>query len=203
MKNKQNPLAKFWNFVWNGNSIWSWIVSILLIFVIVKFIFFPILSLTFATSLPLVVVESSSMHHPGSFVGNVIGTQNVFNIWWENSKDWYIKNNINKEEAEKWSLRTGLEKGDIVIISGWKPSKNGDIIVFDGNAKHPIIHRVINVSQLQGKTIYSTKGDNNPSQLATEKQISEDQIIGKAVFVIPKIGYLKLFFVEILKAIRG
>lgn len=201
MELKKNSLKEFWNFVWNGNSIWSWIVSIILLFIIVKFIFFPVLSLVFATKLPLVVVESSSMHHPGNFIGNIIGTQKSFDLWWDNSKEWYLNHGISKEQAEKWKLKGGLEKGDIVILSGWKQAKQGDIIVFNGNTKHPIIHRVVNINELGNKKIYSTKGDNNFDQLQTEKKIQEDAIVGKAVFVIPKIGWLKLFFVEILKPI--
>ena len=59
---KQN-IKKSWNWIWNSDSILSWIVALILIFIVVKFIFFPSLSLIFGTSLPLAGVESSSMDH--------------------------------------------------------------------------------------------------------------------------------------------
>jgi hypothetical protein len=45
----------------------------------------------------------------------------------------------------------------------------------------------------------STKGDNNAGQLAVEKEISKEKIVGKAIFRIPKAGWAKLFFVEVGK----
>lgn len=188
---------KVWNFIWHEDSVWSWIVSLILAFIIVKFIFFPLLSLIFASPLPLVVVESGSMHHPGSFLGNIFSTQTSFNEWWTQSSNWYLENNINKEKASSWKLRTGLEIGDIVLISGRGTIKVGDIIVFQANQVYPIIHRVINITEVDNELVYSTKGDNNPGQLSAEKQIKESQILGKALFRLPKIGWIKLFFVKL------
>jgi len=195
-------LKKTWNFIWNDDSIWSWIISIILAFIIVKFIFFPLLSLALGTSMPLVVVESGSMHHPGSFIGNAIGLEDNFKIWWENSKSWYESTGITKEEASTWPLKTGLEQGDIVIVTKTKEPEIGDIIIFNANKKHPIIHRIVNIKSVNGNLVYSTKGDNNPGQLAIEKQIPKDVIIGKAVFKIPKLGWLKLGLVEFIEKLK-
>ena len=144
-----SDVKKFWNWLWHSDSILSWIVALIFIFIIVKFIFFPLISLILATALPLVVVESGSMHHPGSFFGNTFSTQNSFNSWWESSSDWYDPRNITKTQAESWPLRTGLEKGDIVIISGWSEPHEGDIIVFNGNQQYPIIHRVMKIETIK------------------------------------------------------
>ena len=56
-------VKKGWDWVWNSDSWLSWVVALVIIFVFVKFVFFPILSLMFGTSLPLAGVESSSMDH--------------------------------------------------------------------------------------------------------------------------------------------
>lgn len=201
-ENIKEKTKKFFDWLWNSDSIWSWIISLILAFIIVRFIFFPLLSLAFAASLPLVVVESGSMHHPGNFIGNSLGLQGSFETWWQQSGAWYEGRNITKQEAKSWPLRTGLEKGDIVVVMGYGKPKIGDIIVFEANQAHPVIHRVINKSVINGKTVYSTKGDNNPDQLYSEKQISEEAIIGKAVIRIPKLGWLKLVFVEIINSFR-
>tara|TARA_Y100000310_G_C20681603_1_gene816296 strand:- start:2711 stop:3319 length:609 start_codon:yes stop_codon:yes gene_type:complete len=196
-------LNKIYIFLWKDDSIWSWIVSLILAFIIVKFIFFPFLSLILGTAMPLVVIESGSMHHPGGFVGNTFSLQDNFNIWWNQKGDWYLKEGISKSEASSWSLRTGLEMGDIVIVSSASNLEIGDIIIFQAGQRHPLIHRIVNIKTLEsGEKIYSTKGDNNSGQLTSEKEISEDKLIGKASIRIPKLGWLKLVFVKIFQGFR-
>ena len=201
---KENPIKKFWSWLWNSDSLLSWIVSLVIAFVIVKFIFFPVLSLTLGSSLPLVVVESSSMEHSktlaGTLTGNIIGSENSFELWWEEEGSWYQNKGITKEQAREWHLHSGFDKGDIMIVWGRdKEPEIGDVIIFNANTEHPIIHRIVSIT---GNTI-ETKGDNNPAQLSVEKNISEDDIIGKAVFRIPKLGWIKLVFVEIKDALIG
>lgn len=192
--------GKIWYFLWKDDSIWSWLVSLVLAFILVKFIFFPLLSFIFSSSMPLVVVESSSMFHPGSLIKDVTGFGNKeeFNSWWERSKSWYENNNIQYNKANLWNFKSGLDKGDIIVIKGSKNLKIGDIIVFQGGQSHPIIHRIVKIRLTEEGPVYETKGDNyitNPNQLAIEKDIHPSQIIGKAVFRIPKLGWVKLIAV--------
>jgi len=192
--------SKIWHFLWKDDSIWSWIVSLILAFIIVKFVFFPLLSLIFATSLPLVVVESGSMHHPGSFVGNVIGSQDRFQLWWSQAGNWYTGRGITETEAENWPFKTGMEIGDIILVSGYGKPEIGDVIIFNANQQHPIIHRIIDINGVDGELYYSTKGDNNSEQLIAEKDIPADALIGKAILKIPKLGWIKLGFVKLIQA---
>jgi len=200
----QGPIRKFWNWLWHSDSISSWLVALALAFITVKFIFFPALSLITGTSLPLVVVESSSMEHPNSLSGGIVGgitggviaDNDDFEFWWEEKGKWYEQKGIEKQETKSWPLKTGFDKGDIMVVYGRFQPEVGDVVIFNANAKHPIIHRVISVD---GSTI-ATKGDNNEGQLPSEKFIKEDALVGKAVFRIPKIGWLKLIFVEIANA---
>ena len=71
----KQEIKKSWKWIWNSDSIWSWIVALIVIFIIIKFIFFPTLSLIFGTSLPLAGVESSSMDH--QIVKDDSGTLNL------------------------------------------------------------------------------------------------------------------------------
>jgi len=198
----KQALSKTWNFLWKDDSLLSWVVSLILAFVIVKFIFFPFLSIILGTSMPLVVVESGSMHHPGSFVGNVIGLEDNFEIWWQEKGKWYLDKGLTKTEAGEWPLKTGLEMGDIVVASRKDNLKVGDIIIFEARQKHPIIHRIVKIKEINGKVYYETKGDNNSGQLSVEKSISEDDIIGKAVLRIPFLGWVKLAFVKLFQNLR-
>jgi signal peptidase I len=193
---------KTWHFLWHEDSLASWLVSLAIAFLLAKFIFFPSLSLILATSMPLVVVESGSMHHPGSFAENVIGSKDSFELWWQEKGKWYAEKGIEKQEAAEWPLKTGLEIGDIVLVSGHSKPKVGDIIIFNAGQKHPLIHRIVEIKEINKTTYYSTKGDNNSNQLISEKQIPEDNIIGKAVLRIPKLGWIKLAFIKFFQALK-
>ena len=148
---------KTWYFIWESDSIWSWIIDLILIFIIVKFIFFPVMGLILATPLPFVIVESNSMHHDGNF-----------DEWYSKFDSWYENNEITKEEILEWPYNNGLDKGDIIIVLGKNPSEYevGDIIIFKTKVQTiPIIHRLVDIEQEENEFLFSTKGDNNQAQL--------------------------------------
>lgn len=187
---------KFWFIVWKDNSFKGWLISIIFLFIIIKFIFFPVLNLTTGTQLPLVIVESCSMYHQGHLISN-------FNDWFARHETKYSNIDITKSEFNTFNLKRGFAKGDILFVVGVKPEKVkiGNVIIFNANYTNPIIHRVVQINQKDGKYIFSTLGDNNNGQLDLEKQINQDQIIGKAVFnIAPYLGWGKLVFFEFRKA---
>jgi len=200
-ESKLKIIKKAWNWVWHSNSILSWIVSLIIAFIIVKFIFFPGLALILHTSLPMVVVESSSMHHPQNFIGMISGNivpGDSFEQWYNEKGQWYETRNLNKQEMQEWDFKNGFDKGDIIIATGWdKNLEVGDVIIFNANHEYPIIHRIVDITENPQGNIYSTKGDNNQEQLLTEKQIKQELVIGKAIGRIPKIGWIKLIFVKL------
>ncbi|MBI3334072.1 S26 family signal peptidase [Candidatus Pacearchaeota archaeon] len=186
-------LKRFWNFL--KEDTWqSWLVSLVLIVIVIKLVFFPLLSLLTGTSLPLVVVESCSMYHATGFES-----------WWNSNSVWYEEHNITKEDFEDFPFKNGLNKGDIIIVLGDHNPEVGEIIIFTPNtnarAAYPIIHRVITDFRI------STKGDNNREQLTgnnnlqgvDETLIGRDRLVGKAVARIPIVGWVKLIFFEPLK----
>jgi len=193
-KKVKKLLKKIWHFIWEDNSIWSWIVNIILAFILIKFIVYPGLGLVLSTSHPVVAVVSKSMEH-----------NMKFNEWWDKNKAWYLQNGIEKEDFEIFSLKNGFNKGDIMVLIG-KDAENievGDVIVFRGNRKDPIIHRVVDKRQNNSIINFQTKGDNNKDSIKNsqldEINIREEEIIGKAVIRIPLLGYIKIGFVELLK----
>jgi len=188
-------LKKFWQIIWKDDSFKGWLISLVFIFVVIKFIFFPLLNLATGTSLPLAIVESCSMYHSGNALGN-------FDNWWESHDSKYENLNITKSEFESFILKKGFSKGDILFIIKAKPEKLkiGDIIIFNANEKNPIIHRIINIKQENGDYIFSTIGDNNNGQLSVETNIRPEQLVGKAVLrIVPSIGWAKLAFYEHLR----
>ena len=181
-KGGETFLGRTWHFLWKSDSIWSWLVDLALLYLIVKFIFFPLLSLTFGTALPSVIVESSSMHHTGDIDG-----------WWRSYGWWYEQKELTKEQVSQWDFMKGINKGDIIVVFGVKNISMGDVIIYNAGQQKPIIHRVVSLNPIQ------TKGDNNQGQLQFEYNIKQEQVIGKAVLRIPKLGWIKLVFVEIFK----
>jgi len=181
-------LKKIWKFLWYDDSVLSWIVSIILAFLIVKFIIYPGLGLVLGTGYPVVAVVSSSMHHESNF-----------NEWYNKKGEWYNRYDYTKEQIKEWSFSNGFNKGDIMVLKGAKNIEIGDVIVFNGNSNNPIIHRVVFI----GDNYYQTKGDNNMDsfQQLGETNIKKEQIIGKAVLRIPFLGYIKILFTDIIGGI--
>lgn len=228
-------LKKIWYFIWESNSIWSWLVNVVLAYVLIKFIVYPGLGFLLQTSHPIVAVVSSSMEHKSipkcAQTNNFSGDDCVlyvyemcgkvykekknfgFEEYWSECSKWYLDNTpINKELFSKFSMKNGFNKGDIIILFGKKPEKLeiGDIIVFIGHRESPradpIIHRIVSIKK-NGEMVFQTKGDNNQKQIngcidsicTDETDIRKKQIIGKAIIKIPYLGYIKIWFVEMLK----
>ena len=149
------------------------------------------MSLVTGTQLPLVIVESCSMYHEDNLLSN-------FDEWWENQENKYSEFNLNKENFKEFHFKKGFNKGDILFITSAKPEKLdvGDVIIFNINYKHPIIHRIIEIKEGESY-IFSTLGDNNEGQLEIEKEIFENQLVGKArANIAPFLGWGKLIFFE-------
>ena len=185
-------LRRFWQIVWKDESLKGWIISIIFIFILIKFIFFPFLNLVTGTSMPLAIVESCSMYHQGNMFSN-------YGQWWERHGTKYTSINISNEEFSKFNLKKGFSKGDILFIVKAKPEKLkvGNIIIFNAGMNHPIIHRIIDIKEENGTYIFSTMGDNNNGQLTIEQNIYENQLVGKALFRLsPSLGWGKLIFYE-------
>ena len=144
--------------------------------------------------------------------GNVYDDQKSFDVdsYWGECGKWYETNaHIFKEDFTQYPLTNGFDKGDIMVLKGKPPAdiKVGDVIVFWSTKKDPIIHRVVRKWKEQNVYYFQTKGDNNYGSIKTteldETRISEEQIVGKAVFRIPLLGYIKIWFVEFFDFLRS
>ncbi len=175
-----------WRFIWEDDSIWSWIVNVILAFVLIKFIVYPGLGLALGTTHPVVAVVSGSMEHDGSF-----------DEWWQSQSGLYSDLGITKEQFQDFRFKNGFNKGDIIVLSRPTPEKLkvGDVIVFQASRPDPIIHRIVVVEQKDGRYLFSTKGDHNLGSFGEEMQITEDRLVGKGLFKIPWFGWIKIGFV--------
>lgn len=228
MANYRKELRRLWHFIWEDDGIWSWIVNVILAFVLIKFIVYPGLGFLLNTTHPVVAVVSESMEHKGypkcvqkqdyctkyqyEICGKLFDGKVSFKAddFWNECGSWYAANSeITKEQFLNFPLRNGFNKGDIIILKGKLPEKInvGDIIVFWSPKKDPIIHRVIKKWEEAGTYYFQTKGDHNPGMIKTtfldETKISEEQLIGYAYFRIPMLGFIKIWFVELIDFARA
>ena len=168
--------------------------------IIAALILHSILSVSFNTNFPVVVVVSGSMDHGENEGGQPCGKK-VFNYkesfdnWWELCRFYYTSFNITKENFAKFSFSNGFKRGDMPIVFGSDDYKVGDVIVYkEPTQAAPIIHRII---EINSDGTYQTKGDHNPGQNPYEREVKKSQIQGKVIFIFPKIGYLKVLFTDL------
>lgn len=180
----KNKLRRIWWFIWEDNSIWSWLVNLVLAFLLVKFIIYPGLGFLLGTGYPVVAVMSGSMEHDGGF-----------NDWWGSQGKIYSELGITKGDFMDYRFRNGFNQGDVMVLTRIDEINLGDVIVFWGSANDPIIHRVVRLEPLQ------TKGDHNSGSRGDEVNIDRRRVLGKAVFRIPYIGWVKLIFVRIINLV--
>jgi len=191
----KKELKRIWHFIWHDDSLLSWITTAILAFLIIKFAVYPLMGLLLGTNFPVVAVVSSSMDHKGDF-----------NHWWTFRGEWYEDNGITKEQFQTFPMKNGFNKGDIIVLINKNPKdiKTGDVIVFKSHHTRPrpdpIIHRIV-----KDDGVLQTKGDSNSKMITTcsgsgcldEKDIKADQVLGKAIFRIPFLGWIKIGFVNI------
>jgi hypothetical protein len=208
-----NELKKFWNWVWNSDSILSYIVCFGFAFIIIKFILFPFFGVVLQNDYPIVVVVSGSMEHKivktGSsyeICGNYFGIENKkslnFNEWWEICGNYYVNNfNLTKKEFKEFEFLNGLNIGDILVLWGNEPENFnvGDLLVFIPQDKSffenygPVIHRIVKIYDENGEVYFRTKGDHNSiSAVGFENKIKKEDVIGSPILRIPYLGYIKL-----------
>lgn len=219
-------LKKFWNFLWYDDSIWSWIVNIIVAFILIKFVVYPILSLLLGTGLPIVAVVSGSMEHKFAPIceryvsGGLcisysdtryeacgVSSQSKKTLtkseYWQYCGSWYSSRNISNDTFQNYPFSSGFNTGDVMVVraKSWNSLKVGDVIVWVATDKTPIIHRIVSIKTENGIRTVSTKGDHNADQITggqrSEITITQAQYVGNAVIRIPYLGYVKLFAARI------
>ena len=174
---------KIYHFIFKEDSFLSWGVNIILAFLLVKFVVYPLLALILGSSLPLVAVISGSMEHEGL----------AFDQWWEENGAWYEEQEITKEMFLEYRFTNGFNTGDVIVLVGADEVSVGDVMVYSSVQPYPIIHRVTYINEEEHS--YILKGDNNDGPDQTP--VLEEQVIGKALYRIPKIGWVKIWFTRL------
>ncbi len=206
---KKTFRQRLWYFIWEDDSIWSWLVNIGLAFILIKFLVYPGIGWLLGTSFPIVAVVSESMQHTpdqGLLCGRQMNDfKYSFNQYWSICGSWYEERGISPEQFLTFPLEDGFNKGDVIILMGARPGNLhiGDIVVYQGPKPQPIIHRLVKITEENGQPIYQTKGDHNSdsihSESLNEEQIRHEILVGKGVIRIPYLGWIKILFVEAVR----
>lgn len=181
---------RIWRFLIHEDSWASFMADAVLIVLIGYFVIFPVFGLIMGTPLPAVAVVTSSMDHHDL----------EFNEWWLQNGEWYSEKGFEQSQFESFYLKDGFKKGDIIIMKGvpFDEIEVGDIVVYGSPSGLDIIHRIV---WTNGKEV-GTKGDANSDQLYFERQLTEEHIKGKAIGKIPKLGWVKVIFVDAFNKIK-
>jgi hypothetical protein len=182
---KPNPVVNAWkkiyNFLWVSESPWSYAAFIIIAFVILRFIAFPVF--LYATGYSdIAAVVSGSMRHDATHINH-------------NFDAWLEFNGHTQEEVSKWPYQKGLDIGDVIFVKEVTPEEIsvGDVVLFY-SPRGQIIHRVVSIEIIDNEYFYTTKGDANPAVSPTEKDIPYDKIKGELVKKVPYLGYPKVAF---------
>ena len=85
------------------------------------------------------------------------------------------------------SMKPTIESGTLIIVMAEAEYLLGDTIAFVNEDGINLVHRIMDKTE-EG---FVTKGDNNPKN--DREIITDDKVLGRAVFVIPYLGYTSLF----------
>ena len=142
--------------------------------------------------------------------------------WWAEGRQYHEAFNITQDDFQDFPFRNGFNKGDIMILYGVDGVNIGDVVVFWGGKKEPIIHRVVKEWNDSGEIFFQTKGDNivtnkrsiqlyvnvfgmtvpkgteGAIKVIDETGIAKKDVVGKAIFRVPYLGYIKIWFIDLL-----
>ena len=93
--------------------------------------------------------------------------------------------------VQSGSMEPSIMTGDVIITSSQREYHRGDVITFSDNDGRTVTHRIVSIINNNGEERLITKGDAN--RVVDNAQIKSDQILGKVVLTVPRLGYLIAF----------
>ena len=107
------------------------------------------------------------------------------------------------------SMVPALGVGDFIVIEAIEDFDDvnigdppyGDILVFlrPGFSDEYIVHRAIDGYETDDGWVYQTKGDHNIMSYEFETGITNERYIGRAIFRVPYLGWVKIGFVTAMQ----
>lgn len=104
--------------------------------------------------------------------------------FWSNSGIWQTKPWI----VQSGSMEPTIMTGDVIFAVPQKTYYPNQIVTFRGEDGRVVTHRLMKKSGSDSDPRFITKGDANRTE--DSDQIGVEQIIGKVVFTLPKMGFV-------------
>lgn len=89
------------------------------------------------------------------------------------------------------SMEPTIRIGDIIIVRPKESYGKNDTVTFRSTDGRIVTHRIVEEKKDGNKTVFTTKGDANRSE--DQDTITQGDILGTVVLVVPKIGYAAEF----------
>jgi signal peptidase len=89
------------------------------------------------------------------------------------------------------SMEPTIMTGDVIIIKSFPEYNKNDVITYRDAGERIVTHRIIETVAENDKTVFITKGDANRS--IDNDTVSPEEIIGKVLLMIPKMGFVISF----------
>src|SRR3989344_8902632 len=101
-----------------------------------------------------------------------------------------IPGNFQVKVVKSGSMEPTIHTGSLVVIKPKESYAEGDVITFGKDTKTdvPTTHRIVASRAEGGVLIFTTKGDANEE--SDTKEVVQSEVVGKALFAVPYVGYL-------------
>jgi len=93
--------------------------------------------------------------------------------------------------VQSGSMEPTISAGDVIIITKLQNYNQYDVVTFTDESNRTVTHRVMEVKAEETPVRFVTKGDANRS--IDNDNITLENIQGKAILTVPKIGYIVNF----------
>lgn len=93
--------------------------------------------------------------------------------------------------VQSGSMENTIMTGDIILIKALSQYNKNDVVTFKEVSERIVTHRIIKVQDDSDTAVFITKGDANRS--IDNDTVKSEQVLGKVMFVVPKIGFLVAF----------
>ncbi|MDO8497768.1 MAG: signal peptidase I [bacterium] len=91
---------------------------------------------------------------------------------------WYV--------VQSGSMEPSIMIGDLVVVKKQDEYYKRDVVTFESSDTRKVTHRIDSLSGEGESQVFITKGDANRTE--DNDTVTKNHIIGKVVYVIPKIG---------------
>ncbi|MFH1561344.1 MAG: signal peptidase I [Patescibacteria group bacterium] len=93
--------------------------------------------------------------------------------------------------VQSGSMEPTIMIGDVIIVAQKPSYRENDVITFKDFAGKKTTHRIVGKVDDPSKTVFITKGDANRSEDSANVPLTD--VLGKAVLVIPRLGFVIAF----------